>query len=77
MELKAKPISLIVKIVSVLFVVINCILLWVGVYKAETCTVGDICLAGGVIASIFADVSVNKAIDKFKKKEVVENVNNC
>lgn len=64
MELKAKNISIIIKIVDVLFIVVCSILKWRGVFNAE---IRDICIVGGVIGAIFGDVSINTALDKFKK----------
>lgn len=67
MELKAKTVSLIVKIVSVVFIVVCAVLKWLGIFP--NATVSDICIIGGTITAIFGDVSINTALDKFRKKE--------
>lgn len=67
MELKAKTVSLIVKIVAVVFIVVCAVLKWLGVFP--NATVSDICIIGGTITAIFGDVSINTALDKFRKKE--------
>ena len=67
MELKAKTVSLIVKIVAVVFVVVCSVLMWMGFFP--NATVYDICIVGGTISAIFGDVSINTALDKFRKKE--------
>ena len=66
-ELKAKKVSLIIKIVAVIFVIICSVLKWTGVFP--NATIYEICVVAGTIAAIFGDVSVNTAIDKFKKTE--------
>lgn len=67
MELKAKTVSLIVKIVVIIFIVICSVLKWVGML--ENATITEICIVGGTMGAIFGDVSINTAIDKFRKKE--------
>lgn len=67
MELKAKTVSLIVKIVVIIFIVTCSVLKWVGIL--ENATIGEICIVGGTMGAIFGDVSINTAIDKFRKKE--------
>ena len=66
MELKAKQLSLIIKVADVLFMVVCAILKWCGVLN--NCSIGEICTIGGVIGAIFGDVSINTALDKFKTK---------
>ena len=67
MELKAKTVSLIVKIVAVIFIVVCAVLKWLGVFP--NATVPDICIIGGTITAIFGDISVNTALDKFRNKD--------
>ena len=66
-ELKAKKVSLIVKIVAVIFLVVCSVLMWLGIFP--NATIPEICMVAGTIAAIFGDVSINTAIDKFKKTE--------
>lgn len=70
MELKAKSVSLVVKIVAVVFIVVCAVLKWLGIFP--NATVSDICIIGGTITAIFGDISVNTALDKFRKKEDAE-----
>ncbi|MCQ2589306.1 MAG: hypothetical protein MJ179_02675 [Treponema sp.] len=70
MELKAKTVSLVIKIIDVAFIVTMAILKWCGLF--QNITVGEICIVGGVIASVFGDVSLNTAIDKFTKGKEIE-----
>lgn len=65
-EIKAKTVSLIVKIVDVVFIVGFAVLKWLG--KFPEATIAEICTVGGVIAAIFGDISLNTALDKFTKK---------
>lgn len=65
-ELKAKKVSLIIKIVAVIFVIACSILKWTGIFP--NATIYEICAVAGTIAAIFGDVSVNTALDKFKKE---------
>lgn len=67
MELKAKTVSLVVKIVAVIFIVVCAVLKWLGVFP--NATVSDICIIGGTITAIFGDISVNTALDKFRNKD--------
>lgn len=67
MELKAKTVSTIVKIFDVAFVVVCAILKWLGIF--QNATIPEVCMIGGVIGAIFGDVSINTALDKFKKGE--------
>lgn len=67
MELKAKTVSLVVKIVAVIFIVVCAVLKWLGVFP--NATVSDICIIGGTITAIFGDVSINTALDKFRNKD--------
>ena len=67
--LKAKTVSLIVKIVSVAFMVVCSVLKWTGKFKTENITIGEICAIGGVIGAVFGDISINTAIDKFVKNK--------
>ena len=66
MEIKAKSLSLIVKIIAVLFVIVCSILKWKGIF--ENATITEICIVAGTIGAVFGDVSINTAIDKFTKK---------
>ena len=66
-ELKAKQVSLVVKIIAVVFLVVCSVLMWVGIFS--NATIPEICMVAGTIAAIFGDVSVNTALDKFKKTE--------
>ena len=66
-EVKARTVSLIVKIIDVIFIIVCAVLKWKGVF--ENATIPEICMIGGVIGAIFGDISVNTAIDKFTKKE--------
>ena len=67
MELKAKSVSLIVKIVSVVFIITGAVLKWLGIFP--NATISEICIVGGTMSAIFGDVSINTALDKFRKKE--------
>ena len=64
MELKAKTVSLVIKICDVIFVVVCAILKWLGIFQSATIT--EICMIGGVIGAVFGDVSINTALDKFR-----------
>ena len=66
-ELKAKQVSLIIKIIAVIFITVCAVLKWLNVFP--NATVGEICMVGGTVAAIFGDISVNTALDKFKKTE--------
>lgn len=66
-ELKAKKVSLIVKIVAIAFLVICSVLKWVGIFT--NATIYEICMVAGTMSAIFGDVSINTALDKFKKGE--------
>lgn len=66
MELKAKTVSLIIKIIIGVFLVVCSILKWLNVLP--NCEIKEICLIGGTIAAIFGDVSLNTALDKFTKR---------
>ena len=67
MELKARTVSLIVKIGAVIFIVAGAVLKWLGIFP--NATISEICIVGGTITAIFGDVSINTALDKFTKKE--------
>lgn len=64
-ELKAKKVSLIVKIVAITFLVICSILKWVNIFT--NATIYEICMVAGTMSAIFGDISINTALDKFKK----------
>ena len=66
-ELKAKKVSLIVKIVSVIFLIVCSVLKWVGVFT--NVTIYEICIVAGTMSAVFGDISINTALDKFKKGE--------
>ena len=66
-EVKARTVSLIVKIIDVIFIIVCAVLKWKGVF--ENATIPEICMIGGVIGAVFGDISINTAIDKFTKKE--------
>lgn len=70
MELKAKSVSLVIKIVAVVFIVAGAVLKWLGIFT--NATISEICIVGGTMSAIFGDVSINTAIDKFTKKEDAE-----
>lgn len=64
-ELKAKKVSLIVKIVAVVFIIICAVLKWLGIF--QNCEIKEICFIGATVGAIFGDISINTALDKFKK----------
>ena len=64
-ELKAKKVSLIVKIVAITFLVVCSILKWVNIFT--NATIYEICMVAGTMSAIFGDISINTALDKFKK----------
>ena len=64
-ELKAKKVSLIVKIVAIAFLVICSVLKWLGIFS--NATIYEICMVAGTMSAIFGDISINTALDKFKK----------
>ena len=66
-ELKAKKVSLIVKIVAIIFLVVCSILKWLGIFN--NATIYEICMVAGTMSAIFGDISINTALDKFKKGE--------
>lgn len=70
MELKAKSVSLVIKIVAVVFIVAGAVLKWLGIFP--NATISEICIVGGTMSAIFGDVSINTALDKFRKKEDAE-----
>ena len=64
-ELKAKKVSLVVKIVAITFLVVCSVLKWVNVFT--NATIYEICMVAGTMSAIFGDISINTALDKFKK----------
>ena len=66
-ELKAKKVSLIVKIIAIAFLVICSILKWLNIFT--NATIYEICMVAGTMSAIFGDISINTALDKFLKKE--------
>lgn len=64
-ELKAKKVSLIVKIIAIVFLVICSILKWLNIFT--NATIYEICMVAGTMSAIFGDISINTALDKFKK----------
>lgn len=66
MELKAKTVSLVIKIFVIVFVTVCSILKWCNIFP--NCEIKEVCLVAGTIAAIFGDVSINTALDKFTKK---------
>ena len=64
-ELKAKKVSLIVKIVAIAFLVICSVLKWLDIFS--NATIYEICMVAGTMSAIFGDISINTALDKFKK----------
>lgn len=70
MELKAKDVSLWIKIFDVFFVVGMAVLKWTNVFN--NCTIPEVCMIGGIIAGVFGDVSLNTAFDKFTKRNLNE-----
>lgn len=63
--MEAKKVSLIVKICTCFFIAVCCFLKWLDVFK--TATISEICIAGGTLAGIFGDVSINLMMEKFRK----------
>lgn len=66
-ELKAKKVSLIVKIIAIIFLVVCSVLKWLGIFN--NATIYEICMVAGTMSAIFGDISINTALDKFKKGE--------
>lgn len=68
--MKAKTVSLIVKICTCIFIVVCSVLKWIGVFRSAT--IAEICIVGGTLAGIFGDVSLNLMLEKIggKKKDV-------
>ena len=64
-ELKAKKVSLIVKIIAVVFIIVCAVLKWLGIFA--NCEIKEVCFIGATVCAIFGDVSINTALDKFKK----------
>ena len=64
-ELKAKKVSLIIKIIAVVYLVVCSALKWTDVFP--NATIYEICVVAGTMSAIFGDVSINTALDKFKK----------
>lgn len=62
----AKLVSLIAKVCAVIFAMVCFILYGAGKLKV---TVGEIAAITGVIVGAFSDISVNTALDKFRKKQ--------
>ena len=62
----AKTVSLIIKILIVVFMVVCSVLKWLN--KLPNCEIKEICFIGGTIGAVFGDISINTAIDKFTKK---------
>lgn len=67
----AKVTSLIVKCVScavaLLFLTLKCVNM-----GFENIDMGDVCMVVAFCAGMFIDISINTALDKFKKKEETE-----
>lgn len=67
----AKLTSLIVKCVScavaLLFLTLKCVNM-----GFENIDMGDVCMVVAFCAGMFIDISINTALDKFKKKEETE-----
>lgn len=66
-ELKAKKVSLIVKIIAITFLIICSVLKWLNIFT--NATIYEICMVAGTMSAIFGDISINTALDKFKKTE--------
>lgn len=64
--MKAKTVSIIVKIFAVAFICTGSVLKWLNIFP--NATISEICIVGGTIGAIFGDVSINTALDKFTKK---------
>ena len=64
-ELKATKVSLIVKIIAIVFLVICSVLKWLNIFT--NATIYEICMVAGTMSAIFGDISINTALDKFKK----------
>lgn len=67
MELKAKTVSLFIKIIDVAFLILLAVLKWCG--KLPNAEIKEICLVAGVMGAVFGDISINSALDKFTGKE--------
>ena len=66
-ELKAKKVSLIVKIIAIAFLIICSTLKWLNIFT--NATIYEICMVAGTMSAVFGDISINTALDKFKKSE--------
>ena len=66
MEFKAKTVSLVIKIIIVVFLVVCSLLKWLNVLP--NCEIKEVCLIGATIGAVFGDVSINTAIDKFTSR---------
>ena len=66
MEFKAKTVSLVIKIIIVVFLVVCSLLKWLNVLP--NCEIKEVCLIGATIGAVFGDVSINTAIDKFTNR---------
>lgn len=64
--MRAKTVSIIVKIFAVAFICTGSVLKWLNIFP--NATISEICIVGGTIGAIFGDVSINTALDKFTKK---------
>lgn len=64
--MKAKTVSIIVKIFAVAFICTGSVFKWLNIFP--NATISEICIVGGTIGAIFGDVSINTALDKFTKK---------
>ena len=62
--IKAKTISLIGKIIGGAIILIGFIL---KAFDIWNCEVKEICFIGATVGAIFGDISINTALDKFKK----------
>jgi hypothetical protein len=62
---KAKTVSLFIKVFTVVFMITCAVLKWLNIF--QNCEIKEICFIGATVGAIFGDISINTALDKFKK----------
>lgn len=62
MELKAKSVSLIAKIIAGVILIVGAILKWLNIFS--DCTITDLCVVAFTIAGLFGTVDVNLMFEK-------------
>lgn len=67
MEIKAKTVSLISKILAGVIVITGGILKWLGVFS--NCEIQELCVVAFTLMGLFGTVDLNIALDKFTKKK--------